>query len=138
MENLLSMQGRLNRAGYWGRVLIIGCVTVGANFLVGAVTGLMGRGATQAADVVGLLISASVVGLFIVTTGNVIAAFPTVRRLHDLDRPSWHFWLLFVPFYGLWLAILVMFKKGTNGPNQYGADPLTARASTLMQSPVAS
>jgi uncharacterized membrane protein YhaH (DUF805 family) len=47
-----------------------------------------------------------------------------VRRLHDTGRSGW--WLLIgvVPFVDL--VILYMHAlPGTNGPNQYGPDPLT-------------
>lgn len=48
----------------------------------------------------------------------------TIRRLHDLNRPGW--WCLgtFIPLVNLVLAVYVIFFKGTDGPNDYGPDPL--------------
>lgn len=48
----------------------------------------------------------------------------TVQRLHDIERPGTHFWLLFIPIYNIYLGILLLFIKGTYGPNKYGEDPL--------------
>lgn len=52
--------------------------------------------------------------------GATLIAFQIVKRLHDLGRPGVHFWLLLVPFYNLWLLLLMLFKPGTLGANQYG------------------
>jgi hypothetical protein len=41
-----------------------------------------------------------------------------------LGRPGWHYWLLFLPFYNLYLAGLMFFKKGAGSPNAFGPDPL--------------
>ena len=53
-------------------------------------------------------------------------AFEVVKRLHDLDRPGTHYWYLLIPFYNIYLGLLLLFKRGTSGCNQYGDDPLAA------------
>jgi uncharacterized membrane protein YhaH (DUF805 family) len=55
---------------------------------------------------------------------NVIFIFQAVKRLHDLGRPGTHYWLMLIPFYNIYLACLLFFKKGTEGPNEYGPDLL--------------
>ncbi len=56
---------------------------------------------------------------------SVISEFcVTVQRLHDLDRSGWQYWRLSIPFYNLYLGFILLFRKGTKGPNQYGDDPL--------------
>jgi uncharacterized membrane protein YhaH (DUF805 family) len=60
--------------------------------------------------------------------GLVVSSFITVKRFHDLNRPGWHYWLLLIPFYNLYLAIILLFKKGTAGPNTYGPDPLGSQS----------
>ena len=47
-----------------------------------------------------------------------------VRRLHDLDLSGWWMLLLFVPLVNILFYIYILFFKGTEGPNQYGEDPL--------------
>jgi len=53
-------------------------------------------------------------------------AFAAVKRLHDLERPGAHYWLLLIPVYNIYLALVLLFKRGTSGPNRYGDDPLAA------------
>ena len=36
----------------------------------------------------------------------------SLRRLEDLGRPRWHFWLLFVPIYNIYLGLQFFFKRG--------------------------
>jgi uncharacterized membrane protein YhaH (DUF805 family) len=111
--NLLSMEGRLNRAAYFGRALAISAVMM----LIGAAMGAtMGQDAARE--------PAGGVGL----AGTVVIAFQAVKRLHDLDRPGTHYWLLLVPFYNIYLSLILLFKKGTDGSNRYGPDPLAPRS----------
>ena len=67
----------------------------------------------------------------IATLGTIIsiaAAIPSfmliIRRLHDLNRPTWWCIGVFVPIVNLILGIYLLFFKGTDGPNDYGPDPL--------------
>jgi hypothetical protein len=50
--------------------------------------------------------------------------FCAVKRLHDMGRPGTHFWMLLIPVYGILLSFILLFKKGTQGENTYGPDPL--------------
>jgi len=46
-----------------------------------------------------------------------------VRRLHDVDKAGYWFFIIFVPLIGsIWLLVLEC-TEGTRGENQYGADP---------------
>lgn len=61
-----------------------------------------------------------------------------VRRLHDLDKSGWWYLgflvLCMLPLIGL-IAVIVfivfMCRRGTVGPNRFGADPLGASAGTF-------
>ena len=48
----------------------------------------------------------------------------TVRRLHDIDKSGW--WILFglIPLIGGIMLLIWFVSRGTEGPNQYGEDPL--------------
>lgn len=53
----------------------------------------------------------------------------TVRRLHDGGRSGWWWWLWLIPLVG-WIILLIWYiQKGTDGPNDYGPDPLDPGAS---------
>jgi MFS transporter, ACS family, hexuronate transporter len=97
--------GRLGRAAFALRSLVI---AVGGT--------LLATWSFQAVAGVGHMI-AMLVGLFAV----VAFAYQAVKRLHDLDRPAWHFFLLAIPVYDLYVLILLLFKPGTPGANRFGS-----------------
>ena len=46
-----------------------------------------------------------------------------VRRLHDIGRSGWMFFIVFIPFVGfIWLIILLA-TDSTPGENKYGPNP---------------
>jgi uncharacterized membrane protein YhaH (DUF805 family) len=118
MNGLFSTQGRLNRAKYVWRTLLMG---MSVN-LVAFVAAFLLRGiAGEHAEPAALLV------FYLLTMAGVVAtAFEAVKRLHDLERPGSHYWLLLIPFYNIYLALVLLFKRGTSGPNRYGDDPLAA------------
>jgi len=50
----------------------------------------------------------------------------TVKRLHDVDKPGWYYLLFLVPLANLILGLYLLFKKGTQGTNKFGPDPLSS------------
>ena len=52
-----------------------------------------------------------------------------VRRLHDIDFSGWWILLNFIPFVSLSFFFILAIKKGTHGPNSFGADPLQQKQS---------
>ena len=47
-----------------------------------------------------------------------------VRRMHDIGRSGWWYWIAFVPIAGA-IVLLVFLLTGSNrGDNQYGPEPL--------------
>lgn len=116
MSEIFSMSGRFSRSKYvWMTVIITG-VTYALALVMGVLMGLMGLGEDMAG------VAGGVLGM----CGQIVLAFVMVKRLHDLDRPGWHFWLLLVPIYNLYLGLVMLFTKGTTGTNQYGPDPVTS------------
>ena len=84
------------------------------------------------------IIAVSMHSSAIVTLGTIIsiaAAIPSfmliIRRLHDLNRPAWWCIGVFIPLVNIVLGIYLLFLKGTDGPNDYGPDPLEVPSSTL-------
>lgn len=51
---------------------------------------------------------------------EIVAA---IRRFHDMDKSGAYIFVLLIPIIGIGGGWLLMFKKGTEGPNQYGPDP---------------
>lgn len=117
MKDLFSMEGRATRGRYFWHSLLDGFVIMALAVAVLIVTN-MGR-ASNDPSLLGMIVATG-----IVAAGTVSEIAVTVRRLHDLDRSGWHWWLFLVPLYNLYLALLLVFKKGTAGANEYGGDPL--------------
>ena len=63
-------------------------------------------------------------GLFVAIYISIYQLSAAIRRLHDTDLTAWHALILFVPFVNFFFMLYLFFAKGTQGPNQYGADPL--------------
>lgn len=36
----------------------------------------------------------------------------TVKRLHDINKPGWHYWLSFIPIYNIYFAVVMFTKEG--------------------------
>jgi len=108
------MEGRYNRLKYFLITLAISVVVQVISFAVGFAIGMSGIDPGIA----------SLAGFIIGIGGAVVYAFQVVKRLHDLDRPGTHYWLSLIPIYNIYFGLLLLFKKGTEGENQYGPDPL--------------
>lgn len=59
-------------------------------------------------------------GLAVLLPGIAVS----VRRLHDLDKSGVWYLLVLVPIIGPLVLIFFFVQRGTEGANQYGADPL--------------
>lgn len=45
------------------------------------------------------------------------------RRLHDLDISGWFVLCLLIPFINLYFGLIMLFKRGDDGGNEFGARP---------------
>lgn len=112
--------GRVNRLKYFLIILLIAFVAriaaVGAvlapQFLRVEPTSLL------SSAVIGLLVFLIWLATFVVSSAWI------TKRLHDIGRPGFHFWLLLIPLYNIYLQLVLLFRKGTEGANPYGPDPL--------------
>ncbi|NBT29875.1 MAG: DUF805 domain-containing protein [Gammaproteobacteria bacterium] len=48
----------------------------------------------------------------------------SVRRLHDLDKSGWWLFLILIPLIGSIVLIIWFIRRGTEGTNRFGPDPL--------------
>src|SRR5438128_188550 len=101
----LTADGRVNRARYFGRILLLAGAIFAAALILGALLGISAAGSGQGAD------PGAIQALVLIL--QLLSIWPSVclvvKRLHDLGRPGTHYWLLFVPFYNLYLACLILF-----------------------------
>jgi uncharacterized membrane protein YhaH (DUF805 family) len=109
---LFSLDGRVNRGWYFLHVLLDDLVILTMVIVMLTASVVLGTP----------LLLLPILGVIL---GGVWAAMAvTVKRLHDLGRPGWHVWAFMVPIYNIYLGLLLVFGKGTVGPNQFGPDPL--------------
>ena len=106
----LDFSGRACRSEYWYWTLFAFLVSIAGNFV----------GMT-----VDSLIAGVVLQLALLLPG--LAAF--ARRMHDIDKSGWWFFLNFVPIIGFIVILIWLVKRGTDGPNRFGDDPFGGAAS---------
>ena len=104
-QGFFSFEGRINRLKYFVQTLIPSIIV------------LIGQGFFQSGDEVGI-------GIILILTGNAFALFPSVKRLHDMNLSGWLVLIVFIPLINLIFIFVLLFKRGTEGPNAYGSDPL--------------
>lgn len=113
-ELFFTSKGRLNRKSYIYRSIFLSLVLS----VIQAVL-------TFASNTIGALELLFAVLLLVLGIFGVVASIMMLaRRLHDLDKSGWWMLLLCVPLVNLFFAIYFYFFKRTEGPNQYGDDPL--------------
>ena len=124
----LTSKGRLNRQRYILRSMIIGAI----QGMIMGIDKASENNAFHLSEVLCLFL------LLILVISAISHFMLVIRRLHDIDKSSW--WSLFFASYyisilspklvivsiiGWPLAFYILFKKGTNGPNRFGSDPMT-------------
>ena len=118
------MQSRLNRAGYIWRVI---AVSVIAGIIASAGANIHGRANFDPEFLLeGTLRGkeeAAIPFLSMVAAQLICLVF-VAKRFHDLDKSAWYILGMMVPLFNIYLAIILLFQKGTTGPNRLGPDPL--------------
>jgi uncharacterized membrane protein YhaH (DUF805 family) len=46
-----------------------------------------------------------------------------VRRLHDINKSGWYYFIALIPIAGAIILLVWLFKEGDKGSNEYGDDP---------------
>ena len=120
----MSLSGRIGRMRYFvyatGLTLLFYLVLgVGAAILLPAFAG----GGESAMGIVAIVLAmvglAAFIGMLIMTWGYM------VRRLNDINASGWLSLLMLVPLANFILGLILLFKKGTDGGNDYGAAPVS-------------
>ena len=121
-EMFFSWEGRLNRKAYILRCLALGLTLTAVYILLMAIA--FGTAAAQMGNgipTMGAFSASYILCLPFIISGYLLA----IRRLHDLDLSAFFILLSFVPVVSFFFALFLIFKKGTEGPNAYGPDPLS-------------
>ncbi|WKL46565.1 DUF805 domain-containing protein [Flavobacterium pectinovorum] len=115
-ENYANFKGRARRSEYWYFALANGIISILLIVLGAILGGIFGDAIT------GGIIGYAFFGLY--TLATIIPTLAAVvRRLHDVGKSGWFYFICLVPLVGsIWLLIL-LFTEGEQGTNQYGTDP---------------
>lgn len=113
-EMFFKSEGRLNRKRYILRTLLLIPIVL----ILALISALVSMLLSMPDEII--LVLNFILSVIILVPSIMLS----IRRCHDLDHSGWFVLLNFVPIGNIILAILLLFKKGTNGPNTYGPDPL--------------
>ena len=105
VQMYLTVDGRVNRLRYFLRGLGLGLVGMVLYFV--------------------MYLAVSEVAAGILYGLVMLAQIPLcIRRSHDMGKSGWWNLLLLVPLVNAIWSLFLLFKKGTEGDNAYGSDPL--------------
>lgn len=115
-ENYANFNGRARRSEYWFFTLMQSLILL-SFFILGAVIGSFSDN----------ILAGIIVAYFAFIVYSLATLLPTlavtVRRLHDVGKSGWFYFIAFIPFIGgIWILVL-MCTDGDYGSNDYGADP---------------
>jgi len=113
-RQFVGLRGRINRRGYISRIALPWIII----FIGAAISGSSED--VEGFDAVDLGATVAAIGFF----GGIIVAYCAgIRRFHDFGWSGWRFLLVLIPFVSFVLALLMLFRKGAETTNNYGAKP---------------
>jgi uncharacterized membrane protein YhaH (DUF805 family) len=113
-NNYANFTGRARRAEYW--YFVLGNFLVIIPFYILAIVGLStdnGALSTLGFAVYGIVILVTLVPTLAVA----------VRRLHDLNKSGWYYFIGLIPIIGSIILLVWFFTDGNRFTNNYGPDP---------------
>ena len=118
MKNYATFSGRATRKEYWIFLLTYMLLMVGVAFAEYNIIGV------QQGDEMPITV------IFVVAHILPLMA-AGVRRLHDTGKSGWWYLIVFVPFIGGFIFVILMIQESQKGYNIYGGDPRLPRKPTL-------
>jgi uncharacterized membrane protein YhaH (DUF805 family) len=128
MSLFTSFDGRIGRQNWWLGLIVL-CV---AQSLIFFVIGMLFGTPVEAEPAMGefgvsydLGLAGSLIALVVALPFIWASLCISAKRWHDRGKSAWWILIGLVPVIGgLWALVECGFLKGTDGPNQFGADPL--------------
>jgi uncharacterized membrane protein YhaH (DUF805 family) len=103
-----SPSSRINRLRYWAHSMLFTFAMIGVFIVIGLLAAFVSE--TLA---IGLGVIAYIAML-------VFSFILIIQRLHDLNKTGWMSLLAIIPLANIYLMVLLLFFKGTEGRNNYG------------------
>ncbi|MEO8516184.1 MAG: DUF805 domain-containing protein [Flavobacterium sp.] len=112
-ENYANFSGRARRSEYWYYILMNVIIFIFSIILCACLDSISESLAEVGIGILLLYFLAIVIPSLAVL----------VRRLHDIDKSGWYYFIRFIPIIGpIWLLIMLC-TNGIQGRNNYGDDP---------------
>jgi uncharacterized membrane protein YhaH (DUF805 family) len=110
-ENYANFSGRARRSEYWYFALM--------NFIILILAAVLDNALGLTFGVLPYGYIYLIVALAVFVPGLAVS----VRRLHDVGKSGWFYFIFLIPLVGaIWLLVLFC-TEGNHGENQYGQDP---------------
>ena len=113
-KNYANFKGRARRAEFWNFIL------VNVLFII-PFYALLLVGIDNENSVFSIISSFAFTGFFLLIIIPYIAVI--VRRLHDLNKSGWNYFMGLIPFVGSIILLVWFFSDGNRFYNNYGPDP---------------
>ena len=113
-KNYANFQGRARRAEYWYFSLFNFLVIIPFYFI--AIMGVL-KGSS------GLSILGTTIYVLFALGTMVPGIAACVRRLHDLNKSGWNYFICLIPIIGGIILLVWFFTDGNRFTNNYGEDP---------------
>ena len=111
LKEYANFKGRARRKEYWMFFLINTIISM----VLGFTAGLIG-GATDNLSIVSV---ANIYSLLVLIPSLAVL----VRRLHDIGKSGWYFFIIFIPLIGVIWLIVLLCQDSEDGTNEYGPNP---------------
>jgi uncharacterized membrane protein YhaH (DUF805 family) len=126
---LTSFEGRISRQPFWLSILALIIVQWIVMIILSMVLGISMMGGMDPNMNPEAAASAEMTGMMPLIIISLIFVYPALaiyaKRWHDRGKSGWWTLIGLVPVIGgIWLLVELGFLRGTEGPNQYGNDPL--------------
>lgn len=107
-----SFEGRIGRQQMWMGIIVLIVISI----IVGVLDMILGTRTESGIGILGAIFS-------------LICIYPSLalyaKRWHDRGKSGWWSLILIIPLVGvIWWFVECGCLRGTEGPNQYGNDPL--------------
>jgi uncharacterized membrane protein YhaH (DUF805 family) len=117
LKKYVNFNGRARRKEFWIFILFNLIFFVGALFLTNLSKIPSGRVGED------LIPNLAIICLILTFIGIIPVISVTVRRLHDIGKSGWMFFISFIPLIGgIWILIL-MLRDSDPDENKYGHNP---------------
>lgn len=113
LENYANFKGRARRAEYW--YFVLGNFLLIIPFYVLTIIGAINDNT--------LFLTAGVIVYALVILATIVPSLAVVvRRLHDINKSGWYYFIALIPLIGGIILLVWLFTDGDRFDNNYGMD----------------